>query len=439
MRLAFWLLAGSLLLLGNLGARSASKGEFKVALQERLNDAKRGDRPDQNEDPRRTNQKTSTIAGVKIQGNQILASFPTSAATPETAWKINWRVDKRHGLVIEQAWFLREGDWLKVLGDSRVAEIHVPYYNSKTYYFDMSGNSTKTVPVSDELAGPGKNLKNQAVLELRESGIQWMKMEKKETPRIRRGEEIVLWAPLQAGWYLYLVEYRFRDDGSISFRAGSTGSNSPDEPHVTHMHNTIWRLDVDLGKPDAKGFVRNSARWLSHKEPALGQRVKQDSVIETLFNNGVEGGSEWRPEEFHRLRIVNEVEKNQQGNPISYEMVPMRTGSARHYQPQEAFSGKDVWVTPYVGQKPDGEPLELSVIQLPEVTQKGRRIENEDIVIWYLASALHVPRDEDMLSRNRPGATMTVWSGFEMRPRNLFSATPLYDRKLSSKQVQPGR
>jgi len=432
MKLTFWLLAASLLLLGDFG----------LAPQDRLDAGRNPQRPDQGEDPRIPDARNAP-AGVKIKGNQIQVGFPTAAQNPETAWKIDWKVDRRYGLIVQQAWFQREGEWIKVLGDSRIAEIHVPYYKSKTYYFDISDNTTKSVAVNDDIARPGKNLENKAVLEVRDNGIMWMRQDKvgkKDVPRLRRSEEIVLWAPLEAGWYLYIVEYRFRDDGSISFRAGSTGYNSPTEAHVTHMHNTIWRLDIDLGQPDGMGLVKNTARWISHKEPGPGRRVNQDSVVDRLFNNGVEGGMEWKAEEFNHLCIVNEAVKNQQGNPVSYDVVPMRTGSARHYQAKEAFTSKDIWVTPFAGEEANGEPKELSVIQLPQTVAQGRGIENTDIVVWYLASALHVPKDEDMLSRNRPGVTMTVWSGFEMRPRNLFSASPHFDRKgVKAKPVQPPR
>ena len=45
---------------------------------------------------------------------------------------------------------------------------------------------------------------------------------------------------------------------------------------------------------------------------------------------------------------------------------------------------------------------------------------------------LHIPRDEDgifPMKNNRPerqGVALTMWNGFELRPRNLFDSTPFY-------------
>ena len=367
-------------------------------------------------------------AGVKVSGERIEVGFPTTAEKPETAWKVLWRTDKKYGLIVKEAWFYREEKWLKVLHDTRVAEIHVPYYNSQTRYFDIGDNSTSAMKVTDDMAKPGQNLEGKAVLEILGTGVQWMKNEGKGPTRMRRGEEMVLWAPLAADWYLYLVEFRFRDDGSISCRCGSSGFNSRKEPHVVHMHNTIWRLDVDLGVPDKTGNVRNSARWVTHKEPAAGKRDSQDGLFERPFQNGLEGGEVWKAEEFSRLRIVNNLEKNQQGNPISYDLVP----DPHRQRPPFPVPG---------GVQPQGHlgdavcrrdrrhPQGLDCRKLPEYVAQGRKIDDRDIVVWYLSSALHVPRDEDMLARNIPGVTLTVWSGFELRPRDLFSSSPFYSRR----------
>jgi len=63
-----------------------------------------------------------------------------------------------------------------------------------------------------------------------------------------RGEELILWSALAAAWYNYVIEWAFRDDGVVIGRVGATSSNSPSDPWETHMHNPIWRLDVDLNR-----------------------------------------------------------------------------------------------------------------------------------------------------------------------------------------------
>ena len=76
---------------------------------------------------------------------------------------------------------------------------------------------------------------------------------------VRRGQELVLWSVLDAGNYNYVIEWSFRDDGSISGRAGSTGPKlgGPNDKRG-HMHNFSWRIDIDLTGPRAIRY-----RWKS--------------------------------------------------------------------------------------------------------------------------------------------------------------------------------
>ena len=55
-----------------------------------------------------------------------------------------------------------------------------------------------------------------------------------------------------------------------------------------------------------------------------------------------------------------------------------------------------------------------------------------DVVLWYMSSVLHIPRTEDghmdngKVMSGAGGVALTSWSGFDLRPRNLFPTTPLY-------------
>jgi hypothetical protein len=100
-----------------------------------------------------------------------------------------------------------------------------------------------------------------------------------------------------------------------------------------------------------------------------------------------EGGVQWKAEEFTRLRIESKL-KNAQDHLISYELVPLRPGSPRHFGPDEEFTSNDFWVTPYKFE-------ELYYPSLPIYVKKNRSIEDTDVVIWYMSPAYHLPRDED--------------------------------------------
>src|SRR5262245_50630595 len=59
-----------------------------------------------------------------------------------TAWKVHYARGMHKGLYITGAWFKRnlEEDWIKILGEVRVAELFVPYHQaSYIRYFDLTG------------------------------------------------------------------------------------------------------------------------------------------------------------------------------------------------------------------------------------------------------------------------------------------------------------
>ena len=59
------------------------------------------------------------------------------------------------------------------------------------------------------------------------------------------GNELVLTAHAQAGWYRYVMKWHFYADGSMwpEFAFGATPSTCTTRPHTHHVY---WRLDFDL-------------------------------------------------------------------------------------------------------------------------------------------------------------------------------------------------
>jgi hypothetical protein len=160
------------------------------------------------------------------------------------------------------------------------------------------------------------------------------------------------------------------------------------------MHSGLRRLDMALGDENS-----NTVMVMRHREPAQyvppsagggGHRAPGGTVQGrfdlqardemTLFNNGVEGGLKWNPEEFTMLSVQSSV-KNAQGQPRSYDLRPVK---------------------------------------------------NAHVVLWYASPAHHEPRSEDGRSERRgsnevwSGATHVMWTGFDLRPRHWFDTTPLF-------------
>jgi primary-amine oxidase len=343
--------------------------------------------------------------------NEVIQTFPSNDVM-KTAWKVRWATESGYGLTIQDAWFKRgpQDPWMQVLGDARLAEMFVPYHSGSPRFWDVSYNFS-LVTLNKEAAGPfGKLLGDPALVvhEVRDRGAMWVDT----ATGVRRGQKLVLWACLDAANYRYLIEYSFQDDGAISFRVGSTGRNYSSREFEGHMHNGLWRVDVNLDGP------RNNSVYV-HEHVETAKDPGKATTVKRPFNKGVEGFEDWNAEKFTMLNITNEKKKNARKMPISYDLVPMRMGNARHFGAGEECTHHDFWVT--VNRKG-----EMSYPKVHEYVKKGEKIMNADVVVWLSSACHHEPRSEDgvMQKGEFVGSTPVSWSGFDMRPRNVSDRTP---------------
>lgn len=367
----------------------------------------------------------------------IYQQFPATGPG-ETAWVIAWSEHGNKGLWIEGAWFLRKHPFtlansIQVLGRAGLSDIFVPYHTGTARYYDLHfGGLLGAIPqdagacgaITDPLITPpgGGPPRKVLIKEIRDRGVAWT-----SDRQTRRGEEVLLWATYDAGNYEYVIQYGFRDDGTVTFRLGSTGYNSPVSPFAAHMHNALWYVDVNLA-----GAAHNSVVLMKHVEPT-GSLSAADSMAP--FNGGVEGWADWNDKEFTHLNISSTVTKNAQGRFISYDMMPMTSGIARHIE--DTFR-HDFWVTL---QKPN--ELEYGYgfegwAGVPYITPP-EPIVDQDVALWHMSSNHHLPRDEDHeygQPIRLPGVALLMWSGFDLHPRNLFDDTPLHDPPCA--MVPPG-
>ena len=94
-------------------------------------------------------------------------------------------------------------------------------------------------------------------------------------------------------------------------------------------------------------------------------------------------------------------------------------GNARHFGSKEECSQHDFWVTA-------NRKGEIYYPEVPTYAKKGAKIMNADVVIWHSTPGHHEPRSEDGEFRKGDfvGSTPVAWSGFDLRPRNVFDRTP---------------
>lgn len=358
--------------------------------------------------------------------NEIIQEFPTNDRM-RTAWKVRWMTTRGYGLVIQDAWFKKSPreDWMQILGDCRLGEAFVPYHRGSPRFWDVSYNfGLHTMTAAD--AGPhGKLLSDRpggeptVVMELRDRGIMY----KDTRAGVRRGQVMVLWAALNAANYVYVMEYGFRDDGGVTFRIGSTGHNYSGSETIGHMHNGMFRIDVNLDGKD-----NNTVELVEHIEPHPNGNKKMAMTKVTPFNNGFEGGADFQAEKFTMVRIRHTQKKNARGEYLSYDLVSARMGNARHFgggrpEQSEECSEHDFWVT-------KNRPGELYYGAVKHYARRGENIRDTDVVVWYNAPGHHEPRSEDGEFRGGVfnGVTPIMWCGFELKPRNIWDRTPFHDK-----------
>ena len=107
----------------------------------------------------------------------------------------------------------------------------------------------------------------------------------------------------------------------------------------------------------------------------------------------------------------------------------MRQGTPRH---NEQFTRHDLWVSKSHPEK----PTEFLFANLPNIVKDEEVVEQTDIVLWCNSAVHHEPRHEDGKPNSGPrlwsfddaweGSAIVMWSGFDLRPRNLFDRTPFY-------------
>jgi primary-amine oxidase len=320
-----------------------------------------------------------------------------------TTWHFCFDAVSRFGLIIRQAAFRKAptAPLVEILGDMRVAEIFVPYHSGSPRFFDISGHSFPLLglsaadcPAPHKIIGGGKVCK-----EVRDRGLAW-----KKDGLVRRGKELVLWSVLDADNYNYVIEWSFRDDGSISGKAGSTGPKLGGANDTRgHMHYFSWRIDIDLNGPDGDSVSVETHREDLTVTPSTGNDISRPVAMES--------GHTWEARSFTVLKVVDSTLRNARNRQTAYHLQPLRTGTARH---TEAHTAKDFWVTRYSNSELFAKNVGAYV--------DGDATTNSDIVLWYNGAAHH---EQDMRDEDRDTVPI-LWTGFELVPSNMFERTPFF-------------
>jgi len=183
------------------------------------------------------------------------------------------------------------------------------------------------------------------------------------------GDEVTILSQIQAGWYRYTSEWRFKADGTILPRFGFAGVLSPNEcVCVAHHHHVYWRLDFDI--ETASGNLVQEF----NDPPLFGSTNYHDKAYEIQ-----------RPRDPSRKRHW-EISNLRSG--YKYALVPGPNDGAA-----DAFGVGDLWVLKFHGESGneelDDRPISSDRAQLEKFVT-GEALRGEDVVLWYAAHFMHI-------------------------------------------------
>jgi Cu2+-containing amine oxidase len=337
----------------------------------------------------------------------------------QTAWAICWHevagmdsVANPNGLVIGPVSFRTSptASWQTVIYDLRISEFFVPYHTGSHRYYDLSGFNFVLAPLTSAdcpTAVGGATLSAHVCSEVHDRGIDFIDA----LDTVRRGQELVLWGAIDADNYRYIEEYTFRDDGIIVARSAATGQNLPTDELEPHVHNPIWRIDLDVDRPV------NDPTLMQHVEdPGNAAGTATDSMTTIATAQGFP----WAPQSVDSIVVADTGRTNKRGHNPSYHFMPLVTGGGltHHY---EDFTHNDFWVTRYIS-------TQMAAKNLGAYVAAHDATAHNDVVVWYKGSIHHHPRDEDGAYNAGvwQGTAHTMWTGFMMVPNGVFDCSPFY-------------
>ena len=206
-----------------------------------------------------------------------------------------------------------------------------------------------------------------------------------------QNNETVMVTEMQAGWYRYIMEWRFADDGTIRPRFGF-GATDNSCVCAVHNHHVYWRFDFDVVNPNNKVFqVERGRKFLKPIAAEL-------TALKNLQTN-------------RSLLIQNST------GDEAYMLVPSVLDGVA-----DSYGRSDLWVLKYKNvsggtalqnEIDDGynstggacTAISGSCINIDKFIN-GESVVDQDVVVWYGAHFIHSD-GANLLDPNRSPTILT--------------------------------
>jgi primary-amine oxidase len=388
-------------------------------------------------------------------------------------WRLRFGIDNREGLIIYNVKLLDQGKERSVMYKGSMPEMVVPYgapslLQAAYNFFDAGeyrlgqGIARPMTPGADapENAfylpatlhredGTPYELRNAVAIFEEYGGTLW-----RHGTVSRRATNLAIKYYTQIENYDYGFTWRFKEDGTIDVDIELTGivevqgvhrTNAMDaadkndlsyeghtfgtlvKPHVeaiNHQHFFVFRLDMDIDGANNGVMEMNSKAVPPGTANPYGNAFY---VEHTHFMSELQARRNINYESARCWHIMNPSVHNTLGQHTGYMLMPgsqavpfMPPGTV--VRKKAGFLDHQFWVTQYA----EGEeypaglyPASNKVYDgLPQWTARNRPIDNNDVVLWYVAGITHIVRPEEWPVM--PAHHM----GFSLMPFGFFSGNP---------------
>ncbi|AVH55902.1 MULTISPECIES: copper amine oxidase [Streptomyces] len=369
-----------------------------------------------------------------------------------TTWRMCWHYESKAGLVLENISYQPKGEAapIKVLGSAKLGQIHVPYDDGSVEYDDLTGfgfaqglmnlapgecpgGTIKSVKVPDAWDPQHPNVKGLCTTTRSRGHAYRMQGDSPGKVYQAQGKDLLVYTVNQVGWYEYMTEWRFQDDGTITMNVGATGSLSPSDYDAgdgrgwpigkgarayatSHSHNVFWRLNFGL---DGSSKTKIEQYDSTVSPPARGQEAPTNKTTRTAVTKELAGDAK----NMRWWRVVSTAGKNKDGHARSYEIVQ---GPTSKY-PGRGFTRHDVYFTDYnkCEQFAGNNPHNCGAGHGASVDKWANGQSLTHPVVWVNVGFHHIARDEDQ-------QPMPVhWQGFSIAPRDVTAMNPLTPAELA--------